>query len=79
MQIITLLSRRTLILIAVASVIGSMAAYFAMAAWLETFAYRISMSPGVFLISAAVAFVAGFAIIAVQAYLEELLIVMGSG
>jgi putative ABC transport system permease protein len=67
-QIILLLSRKVLMLVAIGSVIASLIAYIAMDAWLETFAHRISIGPGVFVASAAVALIAAFATVAIQSY-----------
>lgn len=68
LQIIMLLSRKILMLVAIGSVIASVVAYLAMDAWLATFAHRISIGPSVFLGSAAIALVAAFATVAIQSY-----------
>jgi putative ABC transport system permease protein len=67
-QIILLLSRHILILVLVASVLASVAAYFAMDEWLAGFAYRTSINPLVFLLSAAAAAAVAFATVAMQSY-----------
>jgi len=49
-SIVVLLSREFIILIAVANLIAWPAAYYAMRRWLQDFAYRIELGPGVFVL-----------------------------
>ncbi|MDX2247867.1 MAG: ABC transporter permease [Bacteroidia bacterium] len=51
MQVVGLLSREFTILVAIAAVIAVPVAWFAMNSWLESFAYRISIGWGVFVLS----------------------------
>jgi putative ABC transport system permease protein len=51
-SIVRLLSREFLILVALANLIAWPIAYYAMSRWLEGFAYRISIGPGIFLVAA---------------------------
>jgi putative ABC transport system permease protein len=67
-QIIMMLARKTLWLVLAGSVIASAVAYFAMNEWLSRFAYRITIHPQAFVISAAVVTVLAFTTIALQSY-----------
>ncbi|MEP7314868.1 MAG: FtsX-like permease family protein, partial [Pseudomonadota bacterium] len=67
-QIIMLLSRRILLLVVIASALAAVAAYFAMDEWLAGFAYRTSINPLVFVLSAAAAAAVAFATVAMQSY-----------
>ena len=67
-QIITLLARRILMLVAIAAVLASVIAYFAIDEWLAGFAYRAGINPLVFLLAAAAAAAVAFATVALQAY-----------
>ena len=51
-SIVSLLSREFMILVALASVIAWPVAYYAMDRWLQEFAYRISLGPGMFAVGA---------------------------
>jgi putative ABC transport system permease protein len=67
-QIITLLSRRMLLLVVVASVFAAVISYFAIDEWLTGFAYRAGINPLIFLLAAAVAVVVAFVTVALQSY-----------
>jgi putative ABC transport system permease protein len=67
-QIITMLSRKILLLVLCGALIGSLIAYYAMDEWLTGFAYRIGINPVVFLFSAVVAAGVAFITVAVQSY-----------
>ncbi len=67
-QIITMLSRRILLLVLGGTIIGSFAAYYAMDEWLRDFAYRIGINPLVFLLSACLAACVAFLTVALQSY-----------
>jgi len=68
LQIIILLSRRILLLVAVASVIASVIAYFAIDTWVAGFAYRAPVNPWIFVFAAAAAAAVAFLTIALQSY-----------
>lgn len=68
MQIILLLARRILVLVCVAAVLASVLAYFAIDEWLTNFAYRASINPAIFLLSAVVAAAVAFTTVALQSY-----------
>jgi putative ABC transport system permease protein len=68
LQIILLLSRRVLLLVAVASVIASVLAYFAIDTWLAGFAYRAPVNFYIFLVAAAATAGVAFLTIALQSY-----------
>jgi putative ABC transport system permease protein len=68
LQIIVLLSRRVLLLVAVASVIASVIAYFALDRWLAGFAYRAPMHYYLFLFAAATTAGVAFLTIALQSW-----------
>jgi putative ABC transport system permease protein len=68
LQIILLLSRRILVIVLIASVLASIAAYFAMDEWLAGFAYRADINPLVFLIAAAAAAAVAFTTVALQSF-----------
>lgn len=67
-QIITLLSRRVLLLVVMGGCIASLIAYFAVDSWLTNFAYRAPINPLVFLISIVVAAAVTFGTVALQSY-----------
>lgn len=67
-QIIRMLSYSTLMLIIVASVIGSTMAYFTIENWLADFAYRAGINPLVFLVSAIVTLATAFLTVALQSF-----------
>jgi putative ABC transport system permease protein len=67
-QIINMLSRSILLLVLGGSVIGSVAAYYAIDEWLTGFAYHMGIDPWVFLISAVVAAAVAFVTVALQSY-----------
>jgi putative ABC transport system permease protein len=67
-QIITLLSRRMLLLVVIASVLAAVISYFAIDEWLTGFAYRAGINPLIFLVAAAVAVVVAFVTVALQSY-----------
>lgn len=67
-QIIVLLSRQILLLVLAGSVLASIIAYYAMNQWLSGFAYRVGISPWVFLISAIIVIAVAFVTIALQSY-----------
>jgi len=50
LQIVALLTKDFVRLIVVALALAAPVAYLAMDRWLDTFAYRIGLSPGVFLV-----------------------------
>jgi putative ABC transport system permease protein len=67
-QIIGLLSRRIMLLVAIAAVLSSVIAYFAIDEWLSTFAYRAGINPLIFVASAAVAAAVAFTTVALQSF-----------
>ncbi len=67
-QIITLLSRRILLLVLISAALACIIAYFAMDEWLAGFAYRAGINPLVFLLSAAVSAAVAFTTVALQAF-----------
>jgi putative ABC transport system permease protein len=67
-QIIGLLARRILVLVLIASVLASVAAYFAVDEWLAGFAYRAGINPLIFLVAAAAAAAVAFATVAAQSW-----------
>jgi putative ABC transport system permease protein len=66
-QLVALLSKDFLKLVVLSVVLGSPVAYWLMGRWLEGFAYRVSVGPGVFLSVAAVTLVIALATVAGQA------------
>ena len=68
LQIILLLSRRILLLVAVASVIATVIAYFAIDTWAAGFAYRAPVNPWIFVFAAVAAAAVAFLTIALQSY-----------
>jgi putative ABC transport system permease protein len=67
-QIVTLLARRILLLVIIASVLAAVAAYFAINEWLTSFAYRGSINPLIFLLATAVAAAVAFLTVALQSW-----------
>lgn len=67
-QIITLLSRRILLLVLIASALAAVISYFAIDEWLTGFAYRAGINPLIFVFSAIVAAVVAFVTVALQSY-----------
>ncbi len=65
--IVALLSKDFLKLVLLALVIASPAAYFLMNRWLEDFAYRIEIGPGIFLLAGAAALLIALATVSYQA------------
>ena len=65
--IVGLLVRESVLLVAAATVVASPIAYYAMNRWLQDFAYRISLGPGVFLLGGALAMGAAVLAVAYQA------------
>jgi putative ABC transport system permease protein len=67
-QIISLLFRNILLLVLVGAAFAFFASYFVMDEWLSSFAYRTSINPMVFLISATLAAGVAFITVAFQSY-----------
>jgi putative ABC transport system permease protein len=67
-QIITLLSRRILLLVLIASALAAIISYFAIDEWLTGFAYRAGINPLIFVLAALVAAVVAFVTVALQSY-----------
>lgn len=67
-QIITLLARRILLLVVIASVLAAVISYFAIDEWLTGFAYRAGINPLIFVIAAVVAAIVAFVTVALQSY-----------
>jgi putative ABC transport system permease protein len=67
-QIILLLAKRTLVIIAIASVLAAIISYFAMDKWLLGFAYRTDINPLVFVLAAVLAAGVAFITVALQSY-----------
>jgi putative ABC transport system permease protein len=67
-QIILLLARRILLLVAIASVLASVIAYFAVEQWLTGFAYRAGINFFIFVLAATSAAAVTFITVALQSY-----------
>jgi len=67
-QIITLLSRRILLLVLIASAIAAVLSFFAIDEWLTGFAYRTGINPLIFVVAALVAALVAFVTVALQSY-----------
>jgi putative ABC transport system permease protein len=67
-QIVTLLARRILVLVVIASVLAAVGAYFAIDEWLTSFAYRDSINPLIFLLATVVAATVAFVTVALQSW-----------
>ena len=65
-QIVALLSARTLLLVALGSVLASALAYVAMARWLEAFAYRVELGPAPFALAAAISLAVALGTVSLQ-------------
>jgi putative ABC transport system permease protein len=61
------LSKNFLLLVLIANVIAIPAAYYGMSRWLQSYAYRIEMSAGIFIASALLAFIIALLSVAYQA------------
>jgi putative ABC transport system permease protein len=66
-HLVALLSKDFLKLVAVAFVIGAPLAYFGMSRWLEGFAYRVTLGPGLFIAAGLIALVIALATVSGQA------------
>jgi putative ABC transport system permease protein len=66
-NIVTLLSKEFMLLVAIACAVGAPVAYFAMERWLQDFAYRVDVSPLLFVASSALAVGVALAAISYQA------------
>jgi putative ABC transport system permease protein len=67
-QIVGLLARPIMILVVIASVLASVASYFAIDEWLTSFAYRAGINPVIFLLALLVAATVAFATVALQSW-----------
>ena len=67
-QIISLLCRRILVLVAIASGLAAMLSYFAMDEWLTGFAYRTGINPLLFVLAGAAAAAVACITVALQSY-----------
>jgi putative ABC transport system permease protein len=65
-QIVALLSARTVLLVALGSVLASALAYAAMARWLEAFAYRVDLGPAPFVLAGAISLAVALGTVALQ-------------
>ncbi|HET6567955.1 MAG TPA: FtsX-like permease family protein, partial [Rhodothermales bacterium] len=66
-HVVVLISREFAFLVAVGVVLAVPAVYFAMRHWLENFAYRIELGPGIFLIAGILALIVALATVSYQA------------
>ena len=66
-SVVALLSKEFLWLIALAFVVAAPVAYLAMQRWLEGFAYRVELGPGVFLLAGALALLVALVTVSYQA------------
>ena len=66
--LVLLLSKEFLQLVLLSLIVAAPAAYFVMNRWLESFAYRIDVNLGVFLLTGLLALVIAFATVSTQAY-----------
>jgi len=66
-QLVTLLGKEFIVLVGVSCLIASPVAFYFLQHWLEGYYYRISLGPGVFIVSAAMAIVITIVTISVQA------------
>ncbi|MDH4158225.1 MAG: ABC transporter permease, partial [candidate division Zixibacteria bacterium] len=66
-RILFLLTREFVVLVVLASVIAAPLAWYVMSAFLESFAYRISLGPGVFVVAGLAALVIALATVSYQA------------
>ena len=67
-QIVRLLARPILILVVIASVLASVASYFAIDEWLTSFAYKAGINPAIFLLALVVAATVAFVTVALQSW-----------
>jgi putative ABC transport system permease protein len=67
-QIIGLLARPIMILVLIASVLASVASYFAIDEWLTSFAYKAGINPVIFLLALVVAATVAFVTVAMQSW-----------
>ncbi len=67
-QIILLLARSIVILVLIGAVVASIASFVVVNEWLNTFAYRDAINPGVFLIATLLAVVVAVVTVALQSY-----------
>jgi putative ABC transport system permease protein len=67
-QIVTLLARPIMILVLIASVLASVASYFAIDEWLTSFAYKAGINPAIFLLALVVAATVAFITVALQSW-----------
>jgi putative ABC transport system permease protein len=67
-QIISLLCRRILVLVMIASALAAVLAYFAMDEWLTGFAYRTGINPLLFVVAGAAAAAVAFVTVALQSF-----------
>jgi putative ABC transport system permease protein len=67
-QIVALLSRRTLVLVAIGSALACVLAYAAMRIWLSAFAYRIELGAAPFAAAAAIAIAVALGTVALQSF-----------
>lgn len=65
--IMTLITREFLMLVLISSIVASPLAYFGMNRWLEGFAYRITVGPGVFIAAGALALIIALCTVSYQA------------
>jgi putative ABC transport system permease protein len=66
-DVVLLLSKEFTALVLLAFVVAAPLAFFAMRRWLESFAYRVDLGVGVFLLAGLIAVVIGFATVSTQA------------
>jgi putative ABC transport system permease protein len=67
-QIVRLLARPILVLVLIASVLASVASYFAIDEWLTSFAYKAGINPLFFVLALVVAAVVAFVTVALQSW-----------
>ncbi len=72
-NLVTLLSKDFLKLVVISILIASPVAWYAMNKWLENFAYRIEIGPGVFVLAAVLAIVIAFLTVSFQSVKAALL------
>jgi putative ABC transport system permease protein len=67
-QIILMLAKNLMVLVIIASVIASALAYYTMDVWLNVFAYRVGVSPWLFVVASVVVASVAFATVTVQSF-----------
>lgn len=67
-QIVALLSRRTVVLVAIGSGAAVLLAYLAMRQWLEAFSYRVDVGPAPFVAAVAIALAVAVGTVAAQSF-----------